>query len=62
MAFWKRDRNKFLDNYPYRGPYGTFAEAEEWAMAAALHHTGTFRVIEYNGAFHVEQDMPDVNH
>lgn len=58
MNYWKINRYVFKEKYPYRGPYKTLEEAEEWAMAAALHHTDTFRVFEENGMFHVEQDVP----
>ena len=56
MKYWKTERNKFMEENPYRGPYATLGEAESWAAKIRAAHRDVFRVIAVDGGFEVEQD------
>ena len=56
MKYWKTERNKFLKENPYCGPYATLEQAESWAAKIRAAHRDAFRVIAVDGGFEVEQD------
>ena len=60
-SYWKDSCGieRYFRDHPYKAPFRTYAEAEEWAAGMRKLHSDDFLVVEIKGGFGVVQDIPN---